>query len=129
MPTTTSRCARSPLAPPVTTLAAEDSSTDPSPSAEEDLPASTRRDLAASVGDAGTFSVMVGTGETYIAPFAVALGTGGISTGLLTSLPIFAGALLQLATPAMVKRLKSHRKWVVACAVTQGLSLLLLPVA
>lgn len=97
----------------------------------EELPFSprTRRDLFASVGDAGSFSVMVGMGETYIAPFAVALGTGGISTGLLTTIPIFTGSLLQLMTPHAVRRLGSHQRWVVGCAVTQGVALLLLPLA
>jgi MFS family permease len=113
----------------VTTLASEASFPASSPPAEAELPASTRRDLAASVGDAASFSVMVGIGETYIAPFAVALGIGGVSTGLLTTLPIFAGSILQLVTPRLVKRWGSHQKWVVACAITQGIALLLLPVA
>jgi MFS family permease len=82
-----------------------------------------------SVGDAASYSVMVGMGETYIAAFAVALGTGGISTGLLTTLPIFAGSILQLMTPHAVRWLGSHRKWVVICATTQALALAMLPVA
>lgn len=129
MPTTTPRCARSPLALPVTTLVQEAPPTTPLPVAEDDLPASTRRDLAASAADAASFSVMVGAGENYISPFAVALGAGNIATGLLATLPIFAGSILQLITPRVVKRLGSHRAWVVACAITQALALLLLPVA
>lgn len=129
MSTTTARCARLPLVPPVTTQAIEASPSSVLVTAEDELPASTRRDLSSSVKDAATFSLMVGMGETYIAPFAVALGTGGIATGLMSSLPIFAGSILQLVTPRVVKRLGSHRKWVVACAVTQGISLLLMPLA
>ncbi len=72
---------------------------------------------------------MVGSGETYIAPFAVALGTGGIATGLLITVPMFAGSLLQLITPHAVRWLGSHRKWVVACAILQAIALLLMPVA
>lgn len=98
-------------------------------SAIDDCSPETQRDLTASVYDAATFSVMVGMGETYIAPFAVALGTGGISTGLLTTLPIFAGSILQLVTPRMVRRWGSHRSWVVACAASQAIALLLLPLA
>lgn len=113
-----------PLDPPVSAQAAADSAGEPSETSPQ-----TRRDLSASVADAGTFNVMVGLGETYIAPFAVALGTGGISTGLLTTVPIFAGSLLQLITPHAVRRIGSHRKWVVACAVMQALSLLLMPLA
>lgn len=106
-----------PLDPPVTTAEASE------------ISPRTRRDLSASVADAATFNMMVGTGETYIAPFAVALGTGGITTGLLTTIPIFAGSMLQLVTPHAVRRLGSHRKWVVACATVQALSLLLMPLA
>jgi MFS family permease len=97
---------------------------------EDTPPASkTGRDLVLSVGDAASYSVMVGMGETYIAAFAVALGAGGISTGLLTTLPIFAGSILQLMTPHAVRWLGSHRKWVVICATTQALALLFMPVA
>jgi MFS family permease len=72
---------------------------------------------------------MVGVGETYIAAFAVALGTGGIATGLITTLPALAGALLQLITPHVIRRLGSHRIWVVGCAVVQACALLMLPLA
>ena len=42
---------------------------------------------------------------------------------------MLAGAMLQLATPALVQHLASHQRWVVACATGQALSLLLLPLA
>src|SRR5688572_27957009 len=105
MPTTYSRRARLPLVPPVTTYVL-DARTCESPLAvtEDELSPATRRDLVSSVADAASFNVMVGMGETYIAPFAIALGTGGISTGLLTTVPIFAGSILQLITPRMVQR-------------------------
>lgn len=88
-----------------------------------------RRDLAFSLGDAALFSVMVGLGETYIGPFVLALGGGEIASGLVTALPLLAGAILQLATPFAVRKTGSHKRWVVACATTQAASLLMMPVA
>src|SRR5687768_14059639 len=64
---------------------------------------SPRRDLFCSMGDAGAYSVMVGIGETYFAAFALALGTGKTFAGLVATLPMLAGAFLQLATPYAVR--------------------------
>jgi len=72
--------------------------------------------------DASAFSVMVGIGETYLPAFALAVGVGEVAAGLLASVPPLAGAVLQLASPAAVRRMGSHRRWVVVCAVTQALS-------
>lgn len=56
-----------------------------------------RRDLAAISADGVAFSVMVGVGETYLVPFALALGLAAGQASLLATLPILAGSLLQLA--------------------------------
>src|SRR5262245_23936833 len=88
-----------------------------------------RADLRASIGDAATYSVMVGIGETYFAAFALALGTGQTFAGLIASLPMLAGASLQLATPWALKRFRSYRRWVVLCASLQAAALLLMPIA
>ncbi|HKC50660.1 MAG TPA: hypothetical protein VKF60_07695, partial [Myxococcota bacterium] len=55
-----------------------------------------RRDLALVHTDAIAASIMVGAGETYIAAFALALGLGDIVAGYVASVPLLAGALLQL---------------------------------
>ncbi|HTO71453.1 MAG TPA: MFS transporter [Myxococcota bacterium] len=81
-----------------------------------------RRDLALVHTDAITGSVMVGTGETYIAAFALALGLGDIVSGIVTTGPLLAGAVLQLVSPFGVRRLGSHRRWVVLCAALQAAS-------
>ncbi len=83
-----------------------------------------RRDLRAMTFDAAAFSVMVGIGESYLAAFALAVGVGETGAGLLASVPPVAGAVLQLVSPVAVARLRSHRRWVVACAVVQALSFL-----
>ena len=79
--------------------------------------------------DGASFSVMVGSGETYLAPFVLAVGLGEVQAGFIASLPPLAGAVLQLASPAAVHRLRSHRRWVVLCALIQAASFLPLIVA
>lgn len=82
------------------------------------------RDLRSMIGDGIAFSAMVGLGETYVPAFALAAGHGDLVAGLVATLPMLAGAVLQLATPAGVRRVGSHRAWVVSCARLQAASLL-----
>jgi MFS family permease len=88
-----------------------------------------REDLAASIGDAAGVSMMIGLGETYFAAFALALGTGETFAGLVATVPMLAGATLQLATPRFLQRASSYKKWVVACVSLQAAALLLMPLA
>lgn len=83
-----------------------------------------RRDLWISTADATAYSVMVGCGEHYIPAFALALGFGPVATGLTVSVPLLAGALLQLVTPMAVRRIGSNRGWVVATTAVQAASFL-----
>lgn len=71
-------------------------------------------------------SVMVGLGETYVPAFVLALGLGQVAAGLVATLPLLLGSVLQLATPLLVRWCGSYRKWVVACASCQACSLLLM---
>jgi MFS family permease len=86
------------------------------------------RDLRSMIGDGIAFSAMVALGETYVPAFALAAGHGDLVAGLVATLPMLVGAVLQLATPAGVRRTGSHRAWVVACARLQAASLLPLAV-
>jgi MFS family permease len=90
---------------------------------------SPRWDLRAILADGAAFSLMVGLGETYLAAFALALHMGEVAAGLVASVPMLAGGILQLATPRAVRWLGSHRRWVVSCAIAQAISLLVLPLA
>lgn len=81
-----------------------------------------RRDLRYVHNDAIAHSVMMGTGETYIAAFALALGFGDIIAGVVASGPLLAGAVLQLVSPYAIRRLGSHRRWVVLNAALQAAS-------
>jgi hypothetical protein len=87
------------------------------------------RDLTASVGDAGAFGVMVGIGETYVPAFVLAAGLGDVFAGLISSVPLLIGSLLQLISPWAVERLRSHRQWVVICAGMQAVCFVPLTVA
>lgn len=72
--------------------------------------------------DGSLWSGMVGAGETYVPAFVLALGLGEVVAGLVATLPMIAGALLQLATPWAVVCLGSYRRWVVGCAALQAAS-------
>jgi MFS family permease len=72
---------------------------------------------------------MVGIGENYLAPFALALGMGELAAGLVASVPVLAGAMLQMISPWAIRRLGSNRRWVVACVACQAASFLPLAAA
>ena len=64
--------------------------------------------------------MMVGTGETYLAAFALALGLGEVAAGLITTVPLLMGASLQLMAPRCMQCFGSPRRWVVFCAALQA---------
>jgi MFS family permease len=72
---------------------------------------------------------MVGMGETNFPALLLALGKSATVAGLVGSVPLLAGAVLQLATPRLLVKIGSHRAWVVACASMQALALAVLAVA
>ena len=69
-----------------------------------------------------TYSFMVGTGETYFAAFAVALGSSDRTAGLVAAVPPLVGATLQLFAPVLAARVKSPSRWIQTCALLQVLS-------
>lgn len=81
-----------------------------------------QRDLALSTADGSAFSVAVGIGESYLPAFVLAIGGGHVPAGLVATLPMVAGAVLQLAAPAAIRRVGSLKRWVVLCAAVQSLS-------
>ncbi len=96
----------------------------PLPSAARRAGTTMRHDLRASMIDGMTCSVMMGITETYLPAFALALGMGQVVAGLVASVPILAGAFLQLVSPRAIRLLGSNRRWVVLCVVFQALSFL-----
>lgn len=88
-----------------------------------------RKDLQAMSGDQAASSLMVGIGESYFAAFVLALSSSQLACGLVSSVPLLAGALVQVAAPFALRRLGSYRLWVCSCAVLQGLAFVPLAVA
>ncbi len=88
-----------------------------------------KRNMRASLADGMGFSLMVGLGEAYLAAFALAVGLGEVVAGLVGTVPLLAGAILQLVSPRAIVWLGSLRRWVVLCASVQMLSLLPLAAA
>ncbi len=93
-----------------------------SPAANASSGASLRGNLRCMTGDGFFHALMQGMGETYLPAFVLLMGMGEVAAGMIASVPMLAGALLQLLTPWGVGRLGSHKRWVVTCASIQGLS-------
>lgn len=88
-----------------------------------------RRDLRASLADGAGWGGMVGFGETYFPAFALAVGLGELMAGLVASLPLLAGGIMQTISPRAVRRFGSHKQWVVCCATIQAVTFLPLVLA
>lgn len=88
-----------------------------------------RRDLRFITSDGVLFSVHVGLGETYLGAFALAIGASPIVAGLVASLPMVAGGVLQLIAPRILPLFPSYRSYVVLGAAMQSASFLPLIVA
>lgn len=88
-----------------------------------------RRNLRLSIIDGGCFSGMVGIGETYLSAFVLAVSRNQVASGLVTTVPQLAGALLQMVSPRAVGLLNSHRRWVITCVAAQALSFVPLSIA
>jgi len=85
-------------------------------------PGGARRDLRLSLGDAAGYGLMAGVAEVYLPAFALAIGGSPVTAGLVASVPLLAGGLLQLLAPRAIARVTSLRRWVAASAVVQALS-------
>ncbi|HUG20565.1 MAG TPA: MFS transporter [Planctomycetaceae bacterium] len=88
-----------------------------------------RSDLRASYGDGIAFGGMVGLGETYLSAFVLAVGLGELTAGLVASVPLVVGGLMQTVSPRAVRMLGSHKRWVVICAFLQALTFIPLVIA
>ena len=90
--------------------------------------ATLRRNLRLLTADGALWSVMTGTGEWQFVLFALAIGLSEVRAGLVSTVPLFIGSILQLITPWGVRRTGSIRRWVWVCAGFQGCTLLPLAV-
>ncbi|MBC7773423.1 MAG: MFS transporter [Pyrinomonadaceae bacterium] len=91
---------------------------------------SLRWNLRASIIDGTAYSLMVGLGEQIIPPFLLAMHPGAaVEMGLVFSIPFLMGAIGQLASPRIIRRLRSHRQAAVLYTYLQAASQLTLAVA
>ncbi len=88
-----------------------------------------RKDLRTSTAEGTAASITVGIGETYLPAFVLALSGSQLACGLVTTLPLVVGAVLQLVSPWGVRRWRSYRRWVVFCVALQAATFLPLAVA
>jgi MFS family permease len=78
------------------------------------------RSLKYSTLDGAAYSAMVGVGESYFTPFALALGAGNFTIGVLSAVPNLLGALAQPFGAWLAVRLRSRKTLVVAGALAQA---------
>lgn len=76
--------------------------------------------MRVSTADATSFGVMVGVGETYLPAFALAVGLGEVTAGLVGSLPLLIGGVLQAISPWILRKGVSEQVWVVGASILQG---------
>src|SRR5689334_16471654 len=79
--------------------------------------------LRISMLEGALHAVMVGVAESYLGAFAVELGHGPRRLALLSTLPLLAGAVIQLLSPVLCAVLGSRKRLVVAGALGQTASL------
>lgn len=85
--------------------------------------------LERSSWDGACFGAMVGLGETFFPAFALALGMGETAAGLIASVPVAAGGVMQLVSLRLMHLFKTEQRWVVTCATIQASAFVPLVVA
>lgn len=80
-----------------------------------------RANLRYSLLDGFFFSLMVGLGESYFSAYALELGHSAIYSGLVGTVPLFLGGLVQLFSPWGVRLMGSYKRFVCTTAFMQGL--------
>lgn len=82
------------------------------------------KSLRFSLWDCFFFSLMVGAGETYLPAYALSAGMPEWLAGLFATVPLMAGACLQLFSPWIMSRIGSIKKCVVTAVFIQASSFL-----
>ena len=88
-----------------------------------------RKDLRTSTAEGMASSVMVGIGETYLPVFVLALSGSQLACGLVSTVPLVIGAVLQLGSPWLMRKCGSYRRGVSLCALIQAATFVPLLVA
>lgn len=72
---------------------------------------------------------MVGLGESFLSAFVLARGYSAFAASMISTAPLFVGAILQLFAPYGIRKFGSYRRWVLFTASTQTLTLFALAFA
>ncbi len=83
---------------------------------------SVRRSLRFSVADGAAYAGMLGLTQSYLTPFALALGASTVQIGLLTSVPNFSMALSQLAAPGLCELTGSRKRFILPVVFLHALT-------
>ncbi len=75
-----------------------------------------------STAEGSLYFVMVGIGETYFVPFALAIGYGETMAGLLAAVPPLIGSIVQLVSTWGIQAVGSMRRWMLIGSALQALS-------
>ena len=81
-----------------------------------------RRSLAWSSADGALFAVMDGLGSPARALYAIALGMPTLTIGLLETIPVLAGSLSQLLSPALERACGGRKRAVILGCLVHALS-------
>lgn len=83
-----------------------------------------RRDLRYCVVEGVLYSLMLGLAETWFGAFYIAAEIDTFSIGILATVPLLVGSLIQLLTPWGIRQAGSYRVWSVIVSSLQGFSLI-----
>ncbi|OIO24879.1 hypothetical protein AUJ13_02010, partial [Candidatus Micrarchaeota archaeon CG1_02_49_24] len=81
-----------------------------------------KRSLDSSIADGASFSVMAGLGDTYVPPFAVALGATTAQVGLLTALPYAISGISQAIISHIPGITERRKEFVLLFAFIHGIA-------
>lgn len=85
-----------------------------------------RRDLLCCTYDGWLYTFMTGLIDSSLAIFALALGLGDATAGLIQTIPTLIASVLGLTTPLVIRRIDGYRAYVSTWAAVQGLTAALL---
>ena len=80
-----------------------------------------QKSLKYSILDSSFAASMIGFGESFFPAYAVFLKANNIQFGLLTSLPLLLGSLVQLFSHGLLRQFRSRKKLVSSMALSQGI--------
>lgn len=83
-----------------------------------------RRDLRYCVVEGVLYSLMVGLAETWFGAFYIAAEIDTFLIGILATVPLLVGSIIQLLTPWGIRQAGSYRLWSVIISGLQGFSLI-----